>query len=152
MMDFNDMFKELDRLTETDKPYICCEDKENYKFEDNILVCKKCNKTISNILDSPEWRYYGSEDTKNSDPTRCGMPVNQLLPQSSVGSFISTRGSRGYSMNKVRKYQQWGGMPYAERTLLKVFQEISRVCKQAGIPEMIIKEASPQPRPRPACE
>ena len=80
MMDYNDMFKELDRLTETEKPYICCEDKENYKFEDNILICKKCNKTISNILDSPEWRYYGSEDTKNSDPTRCGMPINVLLP------------------------------------------------------------------------
>ena len=70
------------------------------------------------------------------------MPVNQLLPESSVGSFISTRGGRGYSMNKgLSKYQQWGGMPYAERTLLKVFQEISRVCKEAGgIPEMIIKK------------
>ena len=44
MMDFNDMFKELDRLTETEKPYICCNDKENYKLDDNILVCKKCNK------------------------------------------------------------------------------------------------------------
>ena len=70
------------------------------------------------------------------------MPVNQLLPESSVGSFISNRGGRNSkSMYKVRKYQQWGGMPYAERTLLKVFQEISRVCKEAGIPEMIIKEA-----------
>ena len=49
MMDYNDMFKELDRLTETEKPYICCEDKKNYKLDDNILVCKKCNKTISYI-------------------------------------------------------------------------------------------------------
>lgn len=44
-------------------------------------------------------------------------------------------------MYKIRKYQQWGGMPYKERTLLKVFQEITRVCKSEGIPEIIIKEA-----------
>ena len=105
MMDFNDMFKELDRLTETEKPYICCEDKENYMFEDNILVCKKCNKIISNILDSPEWRYYGSEDTKNSDPTRCGMPVNVLLPESSVGTVVSNQFCKDKGMYRVKQYQ-----------------------------------------------
>ena len=41
----------------------------------------------------------------------------------------------------VRRYQQWGGMPYKERTLLKVFQDISRLCKASEIPEMIIKES-----------
>ena len=121
MMDFNDMFKELDRLTETEKPYICCEDKENYKFEDNILVCKKCNKTISNILDSPEWRYYGSEDTKNSDPTRCGMPVNVLLPESSVGTVVSNQFCKDKGIYRVKQYQSWTSMTYKERSIYIVF-------------------------------
>ena len=42
----------------------------------------------NNISDKPEWRYYGADDTKSGDPTRCGMPVNLLLPDSSVGSII----------------------------------------------------------------
>jgi len=139
----DNFFSSLDEISEVKQEIIktCCDDTDNHLLGEGMIICKCCNNTISNIIDTAEWRFYGANDSKSSDPTRCGMPVNQLLPESSVGSFISTRGSRGYSMNKVRKYQQWGGMPYAERTLLKVFQEISRVCKQAGIPEMIIKEA-----------
>mgnify|MGYP001293406052 CR=1 FL=1 len=136
---FESYFEKLDGMYEKEaREKLCCELEENYCVSEGVVICKSCNNVINNIVDSPEWRNYKSS---SGNPTRCGMPVNQLLPQSSVGSFISTRGSRGYSMNKVRKYQQWGGMPYSERTLLKVFQEISRVSKQAGIPEMIIKEA-----------
>jgi transcription initiation factor TFIIB len=119
----------------------CCDKHENHLISDGMIVCKDCHNVVTNIIDGAEWRYYGASDSKSSDPTRCGMPVNQLLPMSSVGSFISTRGGHNKSMYKVRKYQQWGGMPYKERTLLKVFQDISRVCKEAGISEMIIKEA-----------
>lgn len=118
----------------------CCDERVNHICSDGMIICKLCSNVVSNIIDGPEWRYYGASDSKSSDPTRCGMPVNQLLPESSVGSFISYRGGN-QSMYKIRKYQQWGGMPYKERTLLKVFQEISRVSKAAGIPEIIIKEA-----------
>ena len=139
----DDFFSSLDEISVKKEEQVktCCDDTENHLLGDGMVICKTCNNIISNIIDTAEWRFYGASDSKSSDPTRCGMPVNQLLPESSVGSFISTRGNRGYSMNKVRKYQQWGGMPYKERTLLKVFQDISRVCKEAGIPEMIIKEA-----------
>ena len=139
----DDFFSSLDEIYVTEQELVktCCDDTDNHLLGEGMIICKCCNNTISNIIDTAEWRFYGANDSKSSDPTRCGMPVNQLLPESSVGSFISTRGGRGYSMNKVRKYQQWGGMPYAERTLLKVFQDISRVCKESNIPEIIIKEA-----------
>jgi len=139
----DDFFSSLDGISVTEQELVktCCDDTDNHLLGEGMIICKCCNNTISNIIETAEWRFYGANDSKSSDPTRCGMPVNQLLPESSVGSFISTRGGRGYSMNKVRKYQQWGGMPYAERTLLKVFQDISRVCKESNIPEIIIKEA-----------
>jgi len=139
----DDFFSSLDEISVTEQELVktCCDDTDNHLLGEGMIICKCCNNTISNIIDTAEWRFYGANDSKSSDPTRCGMPVNQLLPESSVGSFISTRGGRGYSMNKVRKYQQWGGMPYSERTLLKVFQDISRVCKESNIPEIIIKEA-----------
>jgi transcription initiation factor TFIIB len=138
----DEFFSSLDELTvDPISVETCCDKNENHLLGEGMIICKCCNNVITNIVDSAEWRYYGASDSKSSDPTRCGMPVNQLLPESSVGSFVSTRGSRNFSMNKIRKYQQWSGMPYKERTLLKVFQDISRMCKAAGIPEVIIKEA-----------
>ena len=50
---------------------------------------------------------------KSSDPTRCGMPVNTLLPESSVGSSVSFS-SNSKDMYQIRKMQQWSGMPYKE--------------------------------------
>jgi len=137
---FFDSLDELEDTKDKKREISCCDKNENHLINDGLITCKHCNNIISNIISGPEWRYYGANDTKSSDPTRCGMPVNQLLPESSVGSFISYRGGK-QNMFKIRKYQQWNGMPYKERSLLKVFQEISRICKKGDIPEMIIKEA-----------
>ena len=70
------------------------------------------------IMDVPEWRYYGSSDSKSSDPTRCGMPVNCLLPESSVGTVISNQWTTNKSMMRVRQYQMWNGMTYKDRESL----------------------------------
>ena len=35
-----------------------------------------------------EWRFYGADDNSSRDPTRCGMPVNPLLKQSSFGCKV----------------------------------------------------------------
>ena len=65
---------------------------------DGAMVCMKCGTINDNIIDySAEWRFYGSEDSKFSDPTRCGMPTNELLPQSSLGSTISFKKKRKLS-------------------------------------------------------
>tara|TARA_B100001094_G_C18138861_1_gene776701 strand:- start:590 stop:1543 length:954 start_codon:yes stop_codon:yes gene_type:complete len=118
----------------------CCNILKNHIVSNGLVLCNACNNTISNIIDGPEWRYYGSNDTKSTDPTRCGMPVNELLPESSVGTSISMRGGNS-NMYRMRKYQQWNGMPYKERSLLKVFDEITRRCKDNGLPSIIIHEA-----------
>ena len=97
------------------KDISCCEIKDNYEINQGMIKCKECLNIISNIVDGPEWRYYGTNDSKGIDPTRCGMPVNTVLPESSVGSSISY-GSSTKTMNQIRKYQQWGGMPYKERS------------------------------------
>ena len=118
----------------------CCGKKENYLMDQGMLRCKKCSGIITNVTDSPEWRYYGSGDSKSLDPTRCGMPVNTLLPESSVGSTVAFN-SNTKTMNQIRKYQQWSGMPYKERSLYKVFLEIQETCKNNNIPTIIISDA-----------
>jgi len=138
-------FDNLDELSNQEKPekqISCCDDIKNHQVFKDMISCSKCNGIITNIVDSPEWRFYGNSDSRSTDPTRCGMPINQLLPESSVGTSISYRGSRTHQMNKLRKYQQWNGMPYKERSLLKVFEEINRICIKGELPKIIINEAN----------
>ena len=125
---------------ESEKKVKCCSLEENYSFEQGVIKCRVCNEVISNISANPEWRYYGNNDSKSSDPTRCGMPVNSLLPESSVGSSVSY-GNNDKTMNQIRRLQGWNGMPYKERSLYKVFLEIQRICKANNIPTIIINEA-----------
>ena len=126
--------------TKKEKEKKCCDIEDNFIPDQGIIKCKVCSNVISNISDNPEWRYYGAGDSKSSDPTRCGMPINTLLPESSVGSTVSYN-SNSKTMNQIRKYQQYMGMPYKERSLYKVFLEIQVICKKNNIPSIIINES-----------
>ena len=141
-MDFEKHFDFIDTLGEDMhfKEKHCCVLQGNIVIEQGMTKCKVCSNIISNIVDNPEWRYYGNTDSKSSDPTRCGMPVNTLLPESSVGSTIAYN-SNTKTMNQIRKFQKWQGMPYKERSLYKVFLEIQEKCKKNNIPNIIINEA-----------
>jgi transcription initiation factor TFIIB len=142
-MNFDDHFNFLSNLEKKEEEELkvkCCDLKENYQNDNCMVVCKVCSNVITNISDNPEWRYYGSKDNKSSDPTRCGMPVNTLLPESSVGSSVSYS-SNSKDMYQIRKMQQWSGMPYKERSVYKVFLEIQSVCSRNNIPSKITNEA-----------
>ena len=53
------------------------------------VVCRDRGNINYGIIDTnAEWRFYGHGDSKYSDPTRCGLPTNELLPQSSLGSKL----------------------------------------------------------------
>ena len=107
----------------------------------NEIICPQCGTIKDGIIDfNAEWRYYGSEDSKNSDPTRCGLPTNELLPQSSLGSTISFKMGESWDMRKIRNYHQWNAMPYKERSLYNVFDGIQERAKNNGIPQCMIEE------------
>ena len=135
-MDFDKFYENYDnsiKIDEVETKDKCCDNINNYNYTDGIIMCNQCNCTISKIIDNPEWRYYGSNDSKNNDPTRCGMPVNPLLPGSSIGTSVNCR-----THNKVALIQKWNSMPYKEWSKYKVFTEISQVCKENNLPTIII--------------
>ena len=106
------------------------------------MICKNCGNINYEIIDTnPEWRYYGNDDSKFSDPTRVGLPTNDLLPESSLGSTISFRYGESYEMKKIRNYHLWNAMPYKERSLYNVFDNIQIRAINNGIPLCIIEEA-----------
>lgn len=111
-------------------------------LEESIYTCRSCGSINERFIDmTAEWRYYGSEDTKSSDPTRCGMPVNQLLPESSLGSVIGRNIKESYEMKLIRKYHMWNSMSYKERSLYNIFDNITVNAVNNGIATSIIEEA-----------
>jgi len=124
-----------------------CENCDSNKLVlvDGSMCCRDCGMINSkHIVETAEWRYYGAQDTKSSNPIRCGMIVNEFLPKSSLGSVIKNShvGSKNwYKLNKMRRYHQWNAMPYKERSLYNDFQKLQSKAKSAGIPNAIIQEA-----------
>ena len=112
--------------------------------DEGFLTCtnRKCGIIYKDLVDhSAEWRYYGADDNQNSDPTRCGMPINPLLQESSYGCKVLCIGSTSYEMRKIRRYTEWQSMPYKEKSQYDEFQIITTMAQNAGIPKLIIDDA-----------
>ena len=112
--------------------------------DEGFLTCTnaKCGIIYKDLVDqSAEWRYYGADDNQNSDPTRCGMPINPLLQESSFGCKVLCYGATSYEMRKIRRYTEWQSMPYKEKSQYDEFQRITIMSQNAGIPKSIIDDA-----------
>jgi len=112
--------------------------------EEGFLTCTntKCGIIYKDMVDhSAEWRYYGADDNQNNDPTRCGMPINPLLQESSFGCKVLCFGSMSYEMRKIRRYTEWQSMPYKEKSQYDEFQRITIMAQNSGIPKLIIDDA-----------
>jgi transcription initiation factor TFIIIB Brf1 subunit/transcription initiation factor TFIIB len=110
--------------------------------DEGHIICASCNAIYSRIIDmGAEWRYYGADDNRSDDPARCGLPTNDLLPKSSMGSIIGNKKGDTRDMRRIRMYQLWNSMPYWERTLYNVFDKIVNNTSNHGIPSKILDDA-----------
>lgn len=111
-------------------------------LEDGNYICKNCGDLVQRFIDSgAEWRYYGYDDSKGHDPTRCGLPLNELLPDSSLGSLIGYTKKETHELRIMRKYHMWNSMTYKERTLYNIFDTLTVNAVNNGINKSIIDEA-----------
>jgi transcription initiation factor TFIIB len=109
--------------------------------EDGFKVCSnfECGTLIIHVIDeAPEWRFY---EESASNPTRCGLPINPLLPKSSYGCKIGRGGKSSYEMIRISRCNEWLSMPYSEIAKYNSFQYITLMANNAGIPKMIVDEA-----------
>lgn len=130
--------KSVDHISST-----CCFcNSEDVILTDGNYICLQCNTLNDRFIDmQAEWRYYGADDNKSCDPTRCGMPVNELLPDSSLGSVISNQMNESYDMKLIKKYHMWNSITYKERSLYNIFENITVNAINSGIPLSIIEQA-----------
>lgn len=111
-------------------------------IDDGTNICLDCQTVQSRVIDTgAEWRYYGADDSRDGDPARCGMPTNDLLPKSSMGSVISSRRGDNRDIRRIRMYQMWNSMPYWERTLYNVFDKLANNTSSHGIPAKVLDDA-----------
>ena len=115
-----------------------------YVGDEGYLICSNtaCGIIYYDTLDeTAEWRYYGANDNNSGDPTRCGMPTNPLLKESSFGCKVICNGRSSYEMRKIRRYTEWQSMPYKEKSQYDEFERIKIMANQKGIPKLIIDDA-----------
>ena len=112
--------------------------------EDGFLTCSNntCGTVFKDQLDlTAEWRYYGADDSHSVNPTRCGMPINPLLKESSYGCKVICNSRSTYEMRKIRRYTEWQSMPYREKSQYDEFQRIKGMSNRAGISKIIVNDA-----------
>jgi transcription initiation factor TFIIIB Brf1 subunit/transcription initiation factor TFIIB len=122
-----------------------CEDDEALEMGGSDIVCGRCGTIIDTPLEwSAEYRPYSTEQGA-ADPSRCGFPINHLMPQSSLGTIMLTygsgRGSGSKTMNRIKRYHGWNQMPYRERKLWTVFDSLQIRATNSGISTAAIEEA-----------
>ena len=113
-------------------------------IDEGFLACtnNKCGVIYKDSIDcGAEWRYYGADDNNSGDPTRCGMPINPLLVESSFGCKVLCPSRTSYEMRKIRRYTEWQSMPYREKAQYDEFQKITILATNAGIPKLIVDDA-----------
>lgn len=142
---FDGLKNELNNILkedELDKEISCKCGCTEIVVEDSSQICSKCSSVIGRIIDNTaEWRYYGNDDNRDADPSRCGLPTNNLLPKSSLGSVISCGRNDNIDIRRIRMFQMWNSMPYDERTLWNVFDKITSNTINNGIPQKVIDDA-----------
>jgi transcription initiation factor TFIIIB Brf1 subunit/transcription initiation factor TFIIB len=119
------------------KCFQCGASQEEFVY-DELTSCKKCGEVQERQIDSgAEYRFFGSEDRCLVDPCRVGAPTDTRFPSSTLGTIILSHAHGGnattrIAMARVRRYHSWNLLPYKERSLLQVFEQIALAATNNG--------------------
>jgi transcription initiation factor TFIIB len=146
-LNMDDMWNVFDEMTsknqddEYEKLSQCKNCKSNeFKVIDGISHCIACGLGNSQTIDNTsEWRFYGADDNKSSDPNRCGMLVDPRLPQTSMQTMIG----HGKSTDQISKLHRWYcSAPYREKSLRNNFESIKQFCEKLNLNECVQNDAN----------
>jgi len=123
---------------ETDTSECCKYCRSNCLVKDEgMIVCESCGAMQSIYLDTnQEWRNFGAESKQGDSGARCGDFVNELLPESSLGTLIVGKG-----FDQLKKMNNWNLMTYRERMLFKIFKQLQQKADIDALPTCVIDRA-----------
>jgi len=56
-----DEFSEKESEGTEETKALCCDKIVNHVLNNGLVTCNLCGNTVSNIIDGPEWRFYGAK-------------------------------------------------------------------------------------------
>jgi transcription initiation factor TFIIIB Brf1 subunit/transcription initiation factor TFIIB len=124
----------------------CGTQQDNLETE-GFTICGSCGEVQERTIDSgAEYRFFGSEDRGMSDPCRVGAPTDTRFPTSTLGTMILSHAQGGNSssriaMARIRRYHTWNLLPYKERSLLQVFEQIALTATNNGFDQRTMDHA-----------
>lgn len=113
--------------------------------DDGFLVCpnKECSVVYTDVINhDAEWRCFPGDDSRGPDPTRCGMPSNPLLENSSYGCMLSA--SKGVMTKEtwlMQRYVENQSASSKEKAMYREYQDIIRMAQKFGVTQYIIDDA-----------
>lgn len=134
------------RLLEDPYDVLCtyCES-SNVHPEKGCFICQDCNAYVGRYFETgAEWTNFNNESSKPGvDMNRCGMAINEMLPETSMCTVMGYKesGRECSEMRNLRRYHNWGNVPYKERKLFMVFDDLQNISSAHGIVKNIIDDA-----------
>jgi transcription initiation factor TFIIIB Brf1 subunit/transcription initiation factor TFIIB len=110
-------------------------------IEEGQNVCMCCGMILEQFISQEaEWRYYGTED-RNDDPTRVGLTIHSLLPESSYGSMAMNKKTNSEQLRSIQRLSVWCLASNSERSWLTVMELMNGYAYRHGFTKAILQEA-----------
>ena len=132
---YNNIIEDSDSKIDRSKCSRCNSSEFIEDHTNGIIICE-CGAVINNLFDStPDLRTY--DDDVKQENKRYTKITNELLPQSSMGVRLPNN-----TRSNLKKLQNWGAMPYRERSLYNDFKIINEKCEKLGVNNNIQQSAN----------
>ena len=128
------------RINNSERICPICQDDTSIETSGTDIVCLSCGTIIDTPLEEgAEFRWF-SYESGSTDQSRCGFPVNHLMPISSLGTII-LQNRQSAVMRRVTQHHMWNRGPYREFTLWSIFDTLQVRASNAGIGGAVLEEA-----------
>lgn len=124
-----------------DRQEMCDHPEKQLIVEEGQRVCTCCGIIFEQVIDEgAEWRYYGAED-RHEDPTRVGLSINSLLPDSSYGSMMMNKKVNSPAFKNIQRLSAWSLASHSERSWLSAMEILNQYSYRHGFTKAILQEA-----------
>jgi len=120
---------------------MCEHDERSIRVEEGQRVCTGCGTIMEQTIDEgAEWRYYGADD-RNDDPSRVGLTISSLLPDSSYGSMAMNKKVSSPQFKSIQRLSAWCLASHSERSWLAALETLNQYSYRNGFTKAILQEA-----------
>ncbi len=102
-------------------------------------ICTGCGANLGSDMDyRPDWR---NDNGIGEDMSRCNLPRSEMLPESSLSTCVRLDYRAGKTAYDMKRTMIWNSIPHNERAMKSKIDDITFVCRQHNVSDIIIEYA-----------